>query len=130
MNPIKRRDIRYEEWRRERMCGSKKHWNTGELATAAALALSWTDGQTRWAYQCEYCHDWHLTSKDPEPKTRPKRVVEIVHDWKSRLDARIDRCPGCDEWRWDRRCGQCNEPNRLVGSMQHPGNEQQMKESA
>ncbi len=33
----------------------------------------------------------------------------LVRDWLERLDARIDRCPGCDEWRWDQRCNKCDQ---------------------
>jgi hypothetical protein len=29
--------------------------------------------------------------------------------WKERLDARIDRCPGCDQWRFDQRCKVCDD---------------------
>lgn len=35
----------------------------------------------------------------PEP---PPRI-----DWRTRLDARITRCPGCDQWQWDNHCGHC-----------------------
>ena len=31
-----------------------------------------------------------------------------VRDWRVRLDARITRCPGCDQWRWDGVCAACN----------------------
>ena len=31
-------------------------------------------------------------------------------NWRERLDARIDRCDGCDEWRWDRLCIACTTP--------------------
>ena len=30
--------------------------------------------------------------------------------WRERLDARIDWCPGCDWWRWDRMCTTCAKP--------------------
>jgi hypothetical protein len=33
----------------------------------------------------------------------------LMRDWVERLDDRIDRCPGCDQWRWDRRCRKCDE---------------------
>jgi rRNA maturation protein Nop10 len=29
--------------------------------------------------------------------------------WRERLDARIDRCPGCDQWRFDQKCSQCGQ---------------------
>jgi hypothetical protein len=31
----------------------------------------------------------------------------LLWKWRERLDARIDRCPACGEWRWDRRCPAC-----------------------
>ena len=31
-----------------------------------------------------------------------------IRDWRVRLDARITRCPGCDQWRWDGVCATCN----------------------
>ena len=31
-----------------------------------------------------------------------------IRDWRVRLDARINRCPGCDQWRWDDICAACN----------------------
>jgi hypothetical protein len=27
--------------------------------------------------------------------------------WLTALDRRIDRCPGCDDWRWDQACRRC-----------------------
>lgn len=30
-----------------------------------------------------------------------------IHDWRARLDARISRCPGCDQWCWDHQCPTC-----------------------
>jgi len=38
-------------------------------------------------------------ARGPESSTR---------DWRVRLDARITRCPGCDQWRWDGVCAACN----------------------
>lgn len=32
----------------------------------------------------------------------------MIRDWLERLDDRIDRCPGCDEWRWDKQCSRCD----------------------
>ena len=32
-----------------------------------------------------------------------------MKDWLERLDDRIDRCPGCDEWRWDQHCERCEQ---------------------
>lgn len=26
----------------------------------------------------------------------------------TRQDARISRCPGCDDWCWDKKCTRCN----------------------
>jgi len=31
----------------------------------------------------------------------------VLWRWRERLDARIDRCPACGEWRWDSRCTAC-----------------------
>jgi hypothetical protein len=42
-----------------------------------------------------------------KPQASAMKAVEI-RDWRDRLDDRIDRCPGCDEWRWDKRCSRCN----------------------
>lgn len=28
-------------------------------------------------------------------------------NWRERLDARIQRCPGCDDWCWDGDCRRC-----------------------
>lgn len=28
--------------------------------------------------------------------------------WRDQLDARINRCPGCDDWRWDHHCPRCD----------------------
>ena len=36
-------------------------------------------------------------------------------DWVERLDDRIDRCPGCDEWRWDRQCNRCSDKEEVTG---------------
>lgn len=27
--------------------------------------------------------------------------------WLTLQDARISRCPGCDDWRWDHACARC-----------------------
>jgi ParB-like chromosome segregation protein Spo0J len=37
-----------------------------------------------------------------------------MRDWKARLDARIDHCPGCDDWRWDAWCHRCDGERRRV----------------
>ena len=37
--------------------------------------------------------------------TRPQ---DAPRNWRKRLDDRIDQCPGCDDWRWDRECRRCN----------------------
>ena len=39
---------------------------------------------------------------------RAYRTERSTHGWRTRLDARITRCPGCDQWRWDGVCSACN----------------------
>jgi hypothetical protein len=57
--------------RPERMCFRKKRFFTETSARGFARRFAGTGGLTpQRAYHCPHCLNWHLTTKEYEPKTR------------------------------------------------------------
>jgi len=40
-------------------------------------------------------------------------------NWRQQLDARIDTCPDCDQYRWDRECSRCDVDKPVDNGLSH-----------
>ena len=40
-------------------------------------------------------------------------------NWREQLDARIDACRGCDQYRWDQRCSRCDVDKPVDEAKEH-----------
>ena len=58
--------VTYSEWVRSRYCTDKRRHAT-QLQANAAVLVHWSRGDWAWAYPCEYCEGFHVTS-DPTTK--------------------------------------------------------------
>ena len=66
----------------------------------------------------------------PVGRPRRQRASVLMRDWLQRLDARIDRCAGCDQWRWDRECSRCDNKATWQGFDQWLTNRETKEQAA
>lgn len=46
-----------------------------------------------------------------------RTYADPVTKWRAWLvtqDARISRCPGCDDWQWDKTCNRCTTQQKAA----------------
>lgn len=55
----------YDDWRRYQSCERKRAWPSELLARNYATLQLWKGGDATRPYRCDYCGQWHLTSKPP-----------------------------------------------------------------